>query len=130
MAITTPSVDARPPEVRHSFQFWQWLFMRLSGVVLLFLALGHLAIQHVFNDVGDLDYNFVVARWSSTFWRTWDWLLLVLAAVHGVNGVRVLIHDYVRTRTTRLAALSLLYVVGFFTIVLGTVVVLTFRAGT
>lgn len=122
-------VDRHPPEVRTSFQVWQWLFMRVSGVILLFLALGHLAIQHVFNDVGDLDFAVVAARWSSTFWRTWDWLLLVLAVIHGANGVRVLAEDYIRGHRARLLAMSALYAVAIVTIALGTVVVFTFQAG-
>lgn len=122
-------VDRRPPEVRQSFQLWQWLFMRVSGVILLFLALGHLAIQHVFNDVRDLDFAFVAARWSSTFWRTWDWLLLVLAVIHGANGVRVLAEDYIRSHRARLVVLAILYTIATVTIALGTVVVFTFQAG-
>ena len=30
------------------FELWTWLFMRISGIVLLFLAVGHVLIMHVF----------------------------------------------------------------------------------
>lgn len=128
MVTKTRDFSGRPPEVRQSFQLRQWLFMRVSGVILLFLALGHLAVQHVFNSVVDLDYDFVAARWSSTFWRTWDWLLLVLAIAHGANGARVLVEDYVRSPRRRLLTLGLLGTVAAVTIALGTVVVFTFDA--
>lgn len=121
-------IDRKPPEVRQSFQLWQWLFMRVSGVILLFLALGHLAIQHVFNDVGDLSFAVVAARWSSTFWRTWDWLLLVLAVAHGANGIRVLAEDYIRGHRARLLTLAVVYTIATVTIALGTIVVFTFQA--
>ena len=38
-----------------------WLFMRFSGVLLLFLALGHLFIMHVINSIHEIDYDFVAA---------------------------------------------------------------------
>lgn len=120
-------VSERPPEVRQSFQIWTFLFMRVSGVILLFLALGHLAIQHVFNDVAELSYAVVAQRWSSAFWRTWDWLLLVLAMVHGTNGLRIILEDYIRTPRRRLVALMLTYALAAVTIALGTIVVFTFN---
>ena len=30
-------------------ELWSWLFMRISGIVLLFLAVGHVLIMHVFD---------------------------------------------------------------------------------
>ena len=48
--------------------------------------------MHVFDTgVARVDFDFVVDRWSSPFWRTWDWMLLSLALLHGVNGTRVII---------------------------------------
>ncbi|HVE90753.1 MAG TPA: succinate dehydrogenase hydrophobic membrane anchor subunit [Actinomycetota bacterium] len=127
MAIRTQNVTRRPPQVRQSFQLWTWLFMRLSGVVLLFLALGHLAIQHIFNDVGDLSFEVVAQRWSGGFWRTWDWLLLVLALLHGTNGARTMIHDYIRKPRRRIVALAVLYTAFLMTIALGSIAIFTFN---
>ncbi|MFQ5945881.1 MAG: succinate dehydrogenase, partial [Anaerolineae bacterium] len=45
-----------------------WLFMRFSGLVLVFLALGHLAIMHLIYNVELINYEFVAARWSIPFW--------------------------------------------------------------
>ena len=71
--------------------------MRLSGLVLLVLAVGHVLIMHVLEEgVDRVDFGFVALRWNSLFWKTWDWLMLSLALVHGVNGLRVIILDYVR----------------------------------
>ena len=41
------------------------------------------------------------SRWGTPFWRIYDLLLLVLAFVHGANGARVVIGDYVANRTAR-----------------------------
>lgn len=112
-----------------NFELWAWLFMRISGILLVLLALGHLALMHVINTVEVIDYQFVANRWSgplSAVWRTYDTLLLALALVHGLNGVRIVIDDYVHHRGWRVFWMSLLYVGGLFFIVLGTLVIFTF----
>ncbi len=78
--------------------------MRVSGLVLLLLAVGHVLIMHVVDEgVDRVDFGFVAARWQSPFWRTWDWALLVLALLHGINGLRIVVQDYVRWPGVRLA---------------------------
>lgn len=129
--ITRPPPPEAPLEPRErprsGFELWSWLFMRLSGILLLFLAVGHVLIMHVFETgVARVNFDFVVDRWSSPFWRTWDWMMLALALVHGVNGVRVIVQDYVRSPGGRLAWNWAFGVVGFTLLVLGTVIVFTF----
>ncbi len=109
------------------FELWSWLFMRVSGLVLLLLAVGHVLIMHVWDEgVDRVDFGFVAARWQSPFWRTWDWALLVLALLHGINGLRIVVQDYVRWPGVRLAVNMAFAVIGFGLFVLGTVVVFTF----
>ncbi len=107
--------------------FWWWLFMRLSGFVLLFLAVGHVLIMHVFGEgVDRVNFAFVQVRWQSPFWRTWDWLMLSLALVHGVNGLRVITLDYVRRPGVRTAISGFFLTAGVLAFTLGTVIVFTF----
>jgi succinate dehydrogenase / fumarate reductase membrane anchor subunit len=109
------------------FELWTWLFMRISGIVLLFLAIGHVLIMHVVGDgVERVDFAFIATRWASPFWRTWDWALLVLALIHGINGLRVITLDYVRPPGARFTINIFFYTVGFMLFVLGTVIVFTF----
>ena len=109
------------------FELWTWLFMRISGIVLLFLAIGHVLIMHVVGDgVERVDFAFIATRWASPFWRTWDWALLVLALIHGINGLRVITLDYVRPAGARFAINISFYTLGFMLFVLGTVIVFTF----
>jgi succinate dehydrogenase / fumarate reductase membrane anchor subunit len=115
---------ARPES---GIELYAWLFMRVSGVVLLFMALGHLAIMHVINNVEIIDYQFVARRYMTPFWRTYDLVMLWLALIHGLNGVRILVEDYVGARGWRVVTLASLYVVGFVFLVLGSLVILTFQ---
>lgn len=111
------------------FELWMWLFMRISGIVLLLLAVGHTLIMHLPADgVERVDYSFVAQRWASPFWRTWDWMMLTLALVHGINGLRNVTLDYVRRPGMRFAMNMVFYVLGFTLFVLGTLTVVTFQA--
>ena len=107
-------------------ELYAWLFMRLSGVLLLILALGHLFIMHVFNSVHDIDYDFVAARYIGLFWRGYDGLMLWLAMLHGMNGMRTLLDDYLKP-PLRAWAVRLLYAVGIAFLMLGTWVIIAFR---
>jgi succinate dehydrogenase / fumarate reductase membrane anchor subunit len=104
--------------------------MRISGVVLLLLALGHLTIMHVIHNIEDINYQFVARRYFTPFWRTYDLVMLWLALIHGLNGVRTLVEDYVRARGWRVVSLASLYVFGFVFLALGTLVILTFHPAT
>jgi succinate dehydrogenase / fumarate reductase, membrane anchor subunit len=109
------------------FELWTWLFMRISGVVLLVLAVGHVLIMHVLDEgVDRVDFAFIQLRWGNPFWKTWDWLMLVLALLHGVNGLRVIALDYIRRPGLRLATTTTFTVLGLALMALGTIVVVTF----
>ena len=111
-------------------ELWFWLFMRLSGVLLLVLAVGHVVIMHVLGDGGveRVDYEFVRDRWASPFWRSWDWMMLSLALMHGVIGLRSVVLDYIRRPGIRFAVTWFFYILGFAMFVLGSVIVFTFDA--
>ncbi len=115
--------DPRAPGVAK----YGWLFMRLSGIVLVFLALGHLFVTMIADEgVYRIDFNFVAQHWHSPFWRSWDLLLLWLAQLHGGNGLRTIIDDYSRKTVTRRFLKSLLATSMLLTLALGSYVLLTF----
>jgi succinate dehydrogenase / fumarate reductase membrane anchor subunit len=121
------TVEARPPVRRkRSPEAWSWAFMRLSGLALVFLALVHFSITHIINDVVETDYDFVAERWHNPLWRLFDWLLLVLALGHGVNGLRWIIDDYVRRPGRRKAAMGLLFGLTGVLVIVGTLTILAF----
>lgn len=77
-----------------------FLFMRLSGIMLLLLAVGHMLLQHVFRDVHNLTLQVVQDVWRSWGWRVYDLLLLTFAVIHGFNGLRQVLEDYVHNPRT------------------------------
>jgi succinate dehydrogenase / fumarate reductase membrane anchor subunit len=119
--------DTGRPRPVGGFELWAWLFMRISGIVLLILAVGHTLIMHLpAGGVDRIDFGFVATRWESPLWRTWDWMLLVLALVHGINGLRNITLDYVTKPGMRFAVNMVFYLLGFTLFTLGSVVVFTF----
>lgn len=97
-AVTAPATGkttVRRVQVRSNFERYAFLFMRLTGVALLLLAVGHMMIQHILNDVHSLTLEFVRQQWSSWGWRAYDLMLLIFAISHGFNGFRQVLEDYV-----------------------------------
>ncbi len=112
---------------RSNVELYSWLFMRISGVVLIFLVLGHLLIMNVLDSgVQRINFAFVAGRWSSPFWQVWDLLMLWLAQLHGGNGLRVIINDYADRDMTRLLLKAALYSSMVLILVTGTLVIFTF----
>jgi len=121
------SAYARQRPGAGGIELWTWFFMRISGIVLVVLVLGHFTIVHILGEgVDRVDFAFVSGRWSSPFWQTWDWTMLFLGLLHGANGMKVVIEDYIRRDGARVALKSTLYVVTFVLLLLGTLIILTF----
>jgi succinate dehydrogenase / fumarate reductase membrane anchor subunit len=116
----------QPP--RKGGEFAWWVFMRVSGIILLFLAVGHVLIMHVFGSgIERVNFQFVAVRWQSPFWRTWDWLMLSLALIHGINGLRMVTLDYVRRAGVRIAVNGFFTITGITLFTLGSIIVFTFN---
>ncbi|HEV2382845.1 MAG TPA: succinate dehydrogenase, hydrophobic membrane anchor protein [Terriglobia bacterium] len=118
---------ASRPKPESGLELYAWIFMRVSGVVLLIMALTHLVIMHLINNIDVVSYEFVAKRYATPFWRTYDLVMLWLALIHGVNGSRTVLLDYVHRGGLRVVSLTALYVVGFIMLALGSLVILTFH---
>lgn len=109
-----------------------WLFMRISGFLLIALALGHFFLMHLFYGVENMDFKFIIDRWmdpgAGFFWRSFDLLLLAFSLTHGLLGARYVIEDYFHQRGLRFVLLAgaLLSWVAF--IVMGAFIIFTFNA--
>ncbi len=126
MSLDVASPRARAPH-RGNIERLSWIFMRVSGLVLVVLVLGHLFIMNILDGgVQRINFGFVAGRWSSPFWQGWDLTMLWLAMIHGGNGMRTVINDYAQSPRTRFWLQLLLAVAVVFTIALGTLVIFTF----
>jgi succinate dehydrogenase / fumarate reductase membrane anchor subunit len=117
----------RTTSSRSNFEMVAWLFMRISGAILVVLIFVHLYVNLVAGDgISGIDFGFVAGKWASPFWQIWDLTMLWLAMLHGTNGIRVIINDYADKNSTRMWLKGVLYTATVVIVVLGTLVIFTF----
>ena len=126
--LDAPRSPVRPaPRKGINWEKWGWIYMRVSGVVLVVLIFGHLFVNLVVGEgVKAIDFAFVGGKWSDPFWKVWDVAMLWLAMIHGGNGMRTLVNDYARGPKLRMAFKAAILAAVVILIVLGTLVVFTF----
>lgn len=113
-----------------SFEALSWFFMRFSGLALILLAVFHLLYMHLVLRVEEITFLVIVERWTGPagwFWSLYDLLLLLFAFVHGANGARWVIDDYVRRPGWNLVIKSVVYALCGLMIVMGAVTILRFH---
>ncbi|MDQ0648980.1 succinate dehydrogenase / fumarate reductase membrane anchor subunit [Microbacterium natoriense] len=112
---------------RFNLEMWGWAFMRLSGVALVILIFGHLFINLMVGEgIHALDFAFIAGKFATPFWQWWDVIMLWLALIHGANGMRTIVNDYVTNGTARKVLIWALGLAAGLLILLGTLVVFTF----
>lgn len=105
-----------------------WIFMRVSGVVLVVLIFGHLFYNLLWTPGGihAIDFGFVGGKLANPFWQWWDVLMLWLAILHGSNGMRTIVNDYVHRPSLNRVLTVAIGVAAAILIVLGTLITFTF----
>ncbi|HEU0014106.1 MAG TPA: hypothetical protein VFQ45_10505 [Longimicrobium sp.] len=108
------------------FEVRSWVFMRVTGVLLLFMALYHLVWWNLLVGVEHLSAEMVLERWNNPLWRLFNVGLATFALLHGLNGLRYSIEDYVRNPKARRIAKGIAYTVVLLTLAWGVFALLTF----
>jgi succinate dehydrogenase / fumarate reductase, membrane anchor subunit len=126
-AIPAPNSGRGRGGRRTNWEKWGWIYMRASGVLLVVLIFGHLFVNLMLGEgISQIDFGFVAGKLANPFWQWWDVAMLWLALIHGANGMRTLVNDYVsRPWVARLLKGALLGSTAVL-ITLGTLVVFTF----
>jgi succinate dehydrogenase / fumarate reductase membrane anchor subunit len=126
--LDAPRSPVRPARKKGvNWEKWGWIYMRVSGVVLVVLIFGHLFMNLIVGDgVSAIDFAFVGGKWADPFWQWWDVAMLWLALIHGGNGMRTLVNDYAVQPLTRGILKSAILGAVVILILLGTLVVFTF----
>ena len=111
---------------RGGFELWSWFFMRISGLVLIFLALYHLIWWNLVIGVEHLDSAMVIERWNNPLWRFFNVALITFAMLHGLNGARYSIEDYVRSPARQVIVKAVVYSIVLSCLAVGIFALLTF----
>ncbi len=119
---------------RSAFEFDMWLFMRVSGILLIVLALFHMFWLHFVISVEAINFTTIVGRWTDpsqgAFWRTYDLLLLAFAFTHGMNGARMVTDDYFHSPGWRAFLKVALLLLWFVLLGLGMYIIFVFSPTT
>ncbi len=75
-----------------------WIILRLTGLVLSLMVLGHFALTHIVHDVAETDAAYVVDRLGDAIFVAWDGLMLWTAILHGATGVWIIIGEHAPRR--------------------------------
>ena len=91
---------AEQVKISRNYETIAWKWMRYSGLLLIPLAWTHVLIQDVLVGVHRIDLDYVAMRWSMLGWQIFDILLLAFTFAHGMNGLRQVLHDFIRSEKT------------------------------
>ncbi|NIM93015.1 MAG: hypothetical protein GTO18_04800 [Anaerolineales bacterium] len=110
------STSRRVRPASGTFEYAMWLFTRLSGLIMIIMAAASMGIafalgartlldvpslfRWVFfpnpNHVVNSDIPDVTIGWSNAFWQVFSTVFIFLAAGHGLNGIRMVVEDYLK----------------------------------
>ncbi|RME46919.1 MAG: succinate dehydrogenase [Chloroflexi bacterium] len=110
-----------------TLEVYSWFFMRVSGVVLLLVAVFHLLWMHLVIGVDNINFDVVALRWQNPLWRVFDMSLLIFALTHGTNGTRWVLKDYIRSPGWQIAVKWFVYVVAVVVGAMGAYVIFSFQ---
>ncbi|WP_431279696.1 succinate dehydrogenase hydrophobic membrane anchor subunit [Leifsonia poae] len=127
--IEAPRSPARPARRKGvNWEKWGWIYMRISGIILIVLIFGHLFVNLVMGEgVKQIDFAFIGGKYATPFWQVWDLLMLWLALIHGGNGMRTLVNDYAHNKTVNRILKWAIAAAVVVLVVLGTLVIFTFE---
>ncbi len=103
-----------------------WLFQRLSAIVLFILLMAHFIGYH-FIGKGVVKYDEVISKMDSPIFNLIQFLFLITALYHGLNGIWMVAEDYMKRKGTRLFVFSLLIILGITLLFVGMLTI--FKAG-
>lgn len=117
--ILSPSNSSVQPTANR-FEIIAWQFMRISGLLLVVLVFLHLYIMHLERDIVEVTGEFVIERFiASPIWIAVDFSMLFLAWLHGLNGVRLVLTDYMKRGAPRRVVLYAIGAFGVFWLIAG-----------
>ncbi|NTU65311.1 MAG: succinate dehydrogenase, cytochrome b556 subunit [Chloroflexi bacterium] len=112
--------SSRPAPTTNQFERAMWSFMRLSGFIMIILVFAHITLMHFINPIENITGQFVFDRFAAL--PAWAWIdltILFFAWLHGLNGLRVVLTDYIRRGMGRKVVLGIIGLFGVVWFALG-----------
>jgi succinate dehydrogenase / fumarate reductase membrane anchor subunit len=103
-----------------------WLFQRISAVILFVLLLVHFITYHFISE-GVIKYSVIVDKMKTPWFNLVQFLFLITALYHGINGIWMIVEDYTKSKFWRIVWYSILVVGGVSLLFVGMLTI--FRVG-
>jgi len=94
-----------------SSSYWAWMFHRLTGMVLLVYLCMHLLYLTSLTDKTGHTYESYISTTVTPSFLVFDVLLVLCGIYHGINGLRLIIHELGFAHGQRKALLTLSIVI-------------------
>lgn len=138
-------MSTRPvPQIGFSFEYLMWIFTRISGLALILLAiLGTIGafimgartqidlatlMRWTFfpnpNHVVNSNIPDVAIGWATAYWQIMEMMIVFFGLTHGINGLRVVIEDYIDASWFKILLRGLLFLIWTFMIIVAVYVIL------
>lgn len=105
---------------------FEWLFQRVTGVALVVILAVHFIVLH-YTTGGPVTYDAVAPRLANPYYKALQMLFLVLGLYHAMNGLKLLIDDYIHAPGWRAFWTGLNWVAALAFFIFGAITILTFR---
>ncbi|MFV1948484.1 MAG: succinate dehydrogenase, hydrophobic membrane anchor protein [Anaerolineales bacterium] len=131
------------PKPSWNLEFLMWIFTRISGITLILLAIIGLSAGLIMGARTQMDLGTLMRwtffpnpshvldseipdlyLWTNGFWQIMQILVVVFAATHGFNGLRVVIEDYSKPGIWQAALRFLIFLLWIFSGLVGIYVIL------
>lgn len=99
-----------------------WFWQRISAILLFIMLLFHFISYH-FMAKGSYEWHRVVEKMQSPWFNLLQFLFLLSALYHGLNGVWMVSEDYVHSRTGRILIVSGIFLLGLSLLFIGTLTI-------
>jgi succinate dehydrogenase hydrophobic anchor subunit len=131
------------PKPSWNLDFLMWVFTRISGISLVLLAIIGISAGLIMGARTQMDMGTLMRwtffpnpshildseipdlyLWSNGIWQIMQILVVVFAATHGFNGLRVVIEDYSKPGIWQAALRFLIFLLWIFSGLVGIYVIL------
>jgi succinate dehydrogenase / fumarate reductase membrane anchor subunit len=136
--------EARTIQPDLSFEYFMWIFTRLSGIAMIVLAvIGMLSafflgartqmdlptlMRWTFfpnpNHVVNSNIPDVTLGWANAYWQIMEMLLVFFGASHGFNGLRAVVEDFVGHSALRPLLRGTIFLLWIFVMIVAVYVIL------
>jgi succinate dehydrogenase / fumarate reductase membrane anchor subunit len=103
-----------------------WLLQRVTGIVLVLLLALHTIIAHYTVPSGGLTFQWVASRMNYPLWKLFYLFFLLLCVYHGLNGIWMIVQDYVHRDGLRLIIFGGLVLLALLMLGLGALTIVPF----